>query len=81
MKTWEYNFWYEQQPTPEVENSKEIADLVREFGDEFGFDEGTCDELAELPFDEGFEVAYGYLTQAGLDPDEVLAPFTEEPQD
>lgn len=35
------------------------------------------DEIALMPFDEAFETAYGYLVQAGLDADEILAPFTE----
>jgi len=34
-----------------------------------------------VPFEEAFETAFGYLTQAGLDADEVLAPFMEEPEE
>ncbi|HLG91328.1 MAG TPA: hypothetical protein VI336_04190 [Candidatus Saccharimonadales bacterium] len=71
----------EQEPSQEAEsNSREIADLVKEFGEEFGFDEETCEEIAAMPFEDAFETTYGYLTQAGLDPDEVLAPFIEEPE-
>lgn len=58
--------------------SREIADILRAYGEEHGFDAETCDEVASLPFSEAFEAAYGYLAQAGLDPDEVLASFIEE---
>jgi hypothetical protein len=34
-----------------------------------------------MSFDEAFESAYGYITQAGLDADEILADFTEEPEE
>lgn len=57
--------------------SQEIGSSLRALGEEHGFDKETCDEIAELPFDEAFETAYGYLVQAGLDPDEVLADFME----
>ena len=71
----------EQEPGQEVESdSRKIADLVKEFGEVFGFDEETCEEIAAMPFEDSFETAYSYLTQAGLDPDEVLAPFIEEPK-
>ena len=53
------------------------GDTLRALGEEHGFDKETCDEIAELPFDEAFETAYGYLVQAGFDPDEILADFIE----
>jgi hypothetical protein len=34
-----------------------------------------------MSFAEAFEVAYGYLAQAGLDPDIILARFMQEPED
>jgi hypothetical protein len=34
-----------------------------------------------MPFPEAFETAYGYLAQAGLDPDEVLAQFMQETEE
>lgn len=55
----------------------EIADALAPFEDD-GFDPETRAEIAVLPFDEAFETAYGYLMQAGLDADEILAPFTDE---
>lgn len=55
--------------------SQAIADVLRKLGPEYGFDDETCAEIADLPDDEAFETAYGYLVQAGLDPDEVLADF------
>lgn len=69
----------EQEPGFEAKNeSREIADILRGYGEEHGLDAETCDEVASLPFSEAFETAYGYLAQAGLDPDEVLASFMEE---
>ncbi len=61
---------------------KEIADLLSSrYGEEHGFDPETCAEISAMTFDEAFETAYGYLAQAGLDPDEALAKFMEEPQE
>ena len=65
----------EQEPTP----SQEIAGILGVFGEEFGFDAETVEEIAELEFEEAFETAYSYLTQAGIDADEVLTLFLEEP--
>ncbi len=52
-----------------------IAQLLALIGEEYGFDDETLNEIASKPYEEAFELAYGYLTQAGLDADEVLAPF------
>ncbi len=73
----------EEQPNFESESgtSHEIANILRGFGEEHGFDDETCEEVASQPFSEAFESAYGYLTQAGLDADEVLSHFMEEPQE
>jgi hypothetical protein len=68
---------HEENKTP----SQKIAGILREFGEELGFDSETCDEIAVMPFDEAFETAYGYVTQADLDADEVLADFIEEPKE
>lgn len=57
--------------------SKMLAETVRLIGEEFGFDDETCDEIAELSFEEAIETTYGYLAQAGFDPDEVLADFID----
>lgn len=57
--------------------SQEIADKLRALGEDWGFDQETCDEIAQLPFGEAFEMAYSYLVQAGFDPDEILADFME----
>jgi hypothetical protein len=68
------------ESTPEAQHhpdSQEIATLLRDFGEEFGFDEQTCAEIADLPFEQAFETAYGYLAQAGLDADEILQRFVE----
>ena len=54
--------------------SHEIADILRAIS---GFDSETCDEIAKLDFEEAFEMAYGYLAQAGLDADETLADFLD----
>lgn len=56
---------------------EKLVETVRLIGEEFGFDDETCDEIAELSFEEAIETAYGYLAQAGFDPDEVLADFIE----
>lgn len=57
--------------------SIEIARILSSIGEEYGFDKETVDEIAEMPYTQAFEVAYGYLVQAGLDPDDILAAFTE----
>lgn len=66
-----------EQPSP----SQEIARVLSELGEKYGFDPQTCAEIAGLPFGEAFQDAYGYLVQAGLDADEILAQFTESPTD
>lgn len=63
----------EQEPSL----GEQIAAKLRVLGEEHGFDEETCDEIAKLPFEEAFEMAYGYLVQAGIDPDEILADFKQ----
>lgn len=60
--------------------SKKIAETLKALGENFGFDDETCVEIAEMPFEDAFESAYGYLVQAGLDPEEVLADFIEAPE-
>jgi hypothetical protein len=61
--------------------SQKIAGILRELGEELGFDSETCDEVAAMSFEKAFETAYGYVTQAGLDADEILADFTEVPEE
>lgn len=61
--------------------SYRLANRLTSIGEEHGFDDETCYEILEMPFPEGFETAYSYLTQAGLDADEVLSEFTAEPQE
>ncbi len=56
-------------------SSADIAEVLSLLGEDFGFDEETCAEVASMSFDDAFETAYGYLTQAGLDPDETLSTF------
>jgi len=55
--------------------SQEIADKLRDI-----FDPETCDEIAEMEFEDALEAAYGYLIQAGLDADEILSEFMDEPE-
>lgn len=55
----------------------EIISVLDDLGENHGFDAETLDEIKALSFEEGYEVAYGYLTQAGLDADEILTRFTE----
>lgn len=57
--------------------SSEIADVLKGFSEAHGLDIETCAEIASQPFEEAFQTAYSYLTQAGLDADEILARFTE----
>ncbi len=59
--------------------SGEIARILSMYGEEFGFDEQTITELAAEPYEEAFEIAYGYLTQIGLDADEILNDFMDDP--
>lgn len=67
---------HEEEPkTP----SQEIAELLgNSFGSDLGFDEETLAELSAQPFEEAFETAYSYLSQAGIGPDVTLAPWVEE---
>ncbi|MBL8158845.1 hypothetical protein JNJ66_00095 [Candidatus Saccharibacteria bacterium] len=67
----------ESEPQP-PDFSREIADMLqRELGPDYGFDDETIEEIAALPFEEAFAMAYNYLVQAGADADEVLAPWME----
>ena len=43
-----------------------------------GFDEETIAEIAIEPYDQAFEMAYGYITQAGLDADQILSVFMKD---
>jgi hypothetical protein len=61
--------------------SHKIAEILRGLGEEYGFDYETCDEIVAMPFEVAFETAYSYLTQAGLDADEILADFVEETEE
>jgi hypothetical protein len=61
--------------------SKEIAGILRGLGEEHGFDELTCEEIESMPYEEAFDTAYGYITQAGLDADEILAALIEQPEE
>ncbi len=58
--------------------SIEIARILSRYGEEYGFDQTTLEEISAEPYDTAFEMAYGYLTQAGLDADEILAAFMAE---
>jgi hypothetical protein len=51
--------------------------VLHEFGEEYGFDYETLEEVKSLPFEAAFETAYSYLTQAGLDAGEILVRFIE----
>jgi hypothetical protein len=69
----------EHESSSEIElSSAALADVLRQFGDEHGFDPETCDEIEAMPFEEAFEIAYGYLAQAGVDSDEALGIFLED---
>lgn len=67
----------------DLENSDErwltyrIASKLSSIGEEHGFDLDTCNEILGMSFAEAYETAYGYLAQAGLDADSILADFTE----
>ncbi len=67
----------EVEPTP----SEKLANILRSYGDDYGMDEETCQEIAEQPFEEAFETSYSYLTSAGLEADIVLADFIESPEE
>lgn len=71
---------FPEQSPEELTPSQEIAGILRGFGEDYGFDPETVEEIAEQSFEEAFETAYGYLTQAGLDADEVLGSFMEQPE-
>jgi len=69
---------YNPENNETLNPSQEIANKLRDIGEEFGFDEETCDEIAEMEFEDALEAAYGYLMQAGLDADEILSEFMYE---
>lgn len=58
--------------------SVEIARLLSSLGEEFGFDDETVAEISVEPYGQAFEMAYSYLTQAGLDADEILSVFMDQ---
>jgi len=60
-----------------LSQSGKITETLGYFGEDFGFDEETCTEIAEMPFEEAFETAYSYLVQAEIDPEEALCDFME----
>jgi DNA polymerase III delta subunit len=64
-----------------VHPSQEIASVLSTLGEDQGFDSETCDEIAQMPFEDAFETAYTYLISAGLDPDDLLRQFMETPSD
>lgn len=73
---------HDRASDPEAESEAWFAwrigrKLLNSFGPEYGFDYETCNEIAAMPFEEAFQMAYSYLMQAGCDPDEVLAEFIE----
>ncbi len=54
--------------------------VIERDGEEL-FDRETLDEIADMDYGEAFEVAYGYLTQAELDPEIVLEPWIDKPNE
>lgn len=68
---------YEDETVSVLEKapSIEIARLLAVLGEEYGFDDETINEIAAEPYSQAFEMAYGYLMQAGIDADEVLSAF------
>lgn len=59
--------------------SAEIARILAVYGEEFGFDDQTIAEIAGVPYEQAFEIAYGHLTQAGLETEEILSDFMDIP--
>jgi len=55
--------------------SYKIANRLLTIGEEHGFDIEICSEIYAMPFPESSEAAYGYLVQAGLNADDILAEF------
>lgn len=70
-----------QQPEQPSRSYEIAAHLQASFGEELGFDDETVAEIAEMPFGDAFETAYGYLTQAGINADIALAGWLEPPED
>jgi len=62
----------------ELKYSKEIADILRTYGDDYGFDEETCQEVAELPYGDAVELSYNLLTQIGFDAHTILFKYFDE---
>jgi|GEM_PF-4841840 len=58
--------------------SKEIADLMQPYCDEYDFDPNLCAEIEVLPPLHAFIVAYGYLSTEGLDAEQILSKYVEQ---
>jgi hypothetical protein len=56
---------------------EELAEILQRIG----FEAGTCQKIAAMPFPEAFNTAQRCLEEFDFDADEILAPFTEEPDE
>jgi hypothetical protein len=70
-----------RQADPEENNEEwlryRMVNRLSSLGETHGFDDETCYEILAMPFPEGLETAYSYLTRAGLNADTILADFIE----
>ena len=58
--------------------SKEIADLMQPYCDEYDFDPDLCSEIEGMAPLHAFIVAYGYLSTEDLDAEKILGEFIEQ---
>ena len=58
--------------------SKEIADLMKPYCDEYDFDPNLFEEIEALPPLHAFIVAYGYLSTEGLNAEQILSKYIDK---
>lgn len=78
-KDYAYNV-YEDELVEALEYapSVELARVLHTLGQDYGFDNETVAEVAIVPYEQAFEMSYSYITQAGLDADQILSVFVKD---
>lgn len=65
----------------ELADSSQLVGYLRRSSSEYDIDPDIWDDIADADFPQAFMIARDRLRLKGHDPDEVLAPFMEEPTD
>lgn len=67
-----------QSDSNDLPTSKAISDVMRPYCEKYNFDTDLCDKLEEMPPLHSFMIAYGYLSNEGLDARSILGDFAEK---